>query len=370
MPFDLVPPPGSPAGPIRLGSMCLQPAEQVDIRGGRIVQLRELQAHKADFTDLTAKRATLEALNVSGAVALASTLSVEGAVSLASSLSVTGALTFGAAAGATLSLTGQLTSTLGVGTAPFVVTSTTRVANLNVAAAALADTVTTNANLTGPITSIGNATAVASQTGAGSKFVMDTGPTISALTHTGTLTHSGGRAYFRANGEAYSVAAAYSGAGNFVYFGAADATGSKAQISNTSGTSLAQLDATTNLFAGGVLSQHASTGVGYTTGAGGAVVQAVSKATAVTLNKICGQITTHNAALAAGAVVSFTLNNSTVTVNDTVVVAIGGAITSAAYNISWDTGAGVIVFSIRNVIGAGLSEAIVIRFSVFKSVQA
>ncbi|PKQ45220.1 hypothetical protein, partial [Confluentibacter flavum] len=36
----------------------------------------------------------------------------------------------------------------------------------------------TNANLTGPITSSGNTTSVASQTGTGSKFVMDTSPTL------------------------------------------------------------------------------------------------------------------------------------------------------------------------------------------------
>ncbi len=36
----------------------------------------------------------------------------------------------------------------------------------------------TNANLTGPITSVGNATAVASQTGTGSTFVMNTSPTL------------------------------------------------------------------------------------------------------------------------------------------------------------------------------------------------
>ncbi|MFZ2190089.1 MAG: hypothetical protein WAV48_04875 [Candidatus Magasanikiibacteriota bacterium] len=34
----------------------------------------------------------------------------------------------------------------------------------------------TNANLTGPITSVGNATAIASQTGTGTMFVMDTNP--------------------------------------------------------------------------------------------------------------------------------------------------------------------------------------------------
>lgn len=41
-----------------------------------------------------------------------------------------------------------------------------------------AGTVTTNANLTGPITSTGNATAVAAQTGTGSTFVMNTSPTL------------------------------------------------------------------------------------------------------------------------------------------------------------------------------------------------
>ena len=41
-----------------------------------------------------------------------------------------------------------------------------------------AATVTTNASLTGPITSVGNATSIASQTGTGSKFVVDTSPTL------------------------------------------------------------------------------------------------------------------------------------------------------------------------------------------------
>lgn len=41
-----------------------------------------------------------------------------------------------------------------------------------------AGNVTTNANLSGPITSSGNTTSVANQTGSGSKFVMDTSPTL------------------------------------------------------------------------------------------------------------------------------------------------------------------------------------------------
>ena len=39
-------------------------------------------------------------------------------------------------------------------------------------------TATINANLTGVITSVGNATSIASQTGTGSKFVVDTSPTL------------------------------------------------------------------------------------------------------------------------------------------------------------------------------------------------
>lgn len=64
-----------------------------------------------------------------------------------------------------------------------------------------AATVTTNANLTGPITSIGNTTSIASQTGTGTKFVVDTSPVLitpnigaatgSSLALDGNLTVSG-----------------------------------------------------------------------------------------------------------------------------------------------------------------------------------
>ena len=48
-----------------------------------------------------------------------------------------------------------------------------------------AATVVTNANLTGVITSVGNATSIASQTGTGSKFVVDTSPTLNTPTVSG-----------------------------------------------------------------------------------------------------------------------------------------------------------------------------------------
>lgn len=52
----------------------------------------------------------------------------------------------------------------------------TALQNLGLVASATV-TATTNANLTGPITSVGNATSIASQTGTGTKFVVDTAPT-------------------------------------------------------------------------------------------------------------------------------------------------------------------------------------------------
>lgn len=94
----------------------------------------------------------------------------------------------------TLTVNGVLTSAVVTGTAPFVVASTTKVNNLYVARAALADVSTTNANLTGPITSVGNATAIASQTGTGTTFAMSASPTFTgtvgaaAITPTGNVT--------------------------------------------------------------------------------------------------------------------------------------------------------------------------------------
>ena len=60
----------------------------------------------------------------------------------------------------TVDASGQITSTVTTGTAPFIVASTTAVSNLT------ASNVTTNANLTGAVTSVGNATSLGSFTSA------------------------------------------------------------------------------------------------------------------------------------------------------------------------------------------------------------
>ena len=110
---------------------------------------------------------------------------------------------------------------------------------------------------------------------------------------------------------------------------------------------------------------------GYGTGAGGTVTQATSKATGVTLNKLCGTITMHNAALAAAAIVSFVVTTNQVAAGDVVhiqhdtVGAIGG------YTVMPNTSAnGSFRVSVRNNTAGSLSEAIVLRFVVIKAVAS
>ena len=108
--------------------------------------------------------------------------------------------------------------------------------------------------------------------------------------------------------------------------------------------------------------------LGYTTGAGGTVTQATNKSTSVTLNKITGNITMNGAALAAAAIVSFTLTNSTVAATDQILVQHQTTGTFGAYTLSGRTAAGSAVISVRNNTAGSLSEAIVIKYTIIKSV--
>jgi hypothetical protein len=115
----------------------------------------------------------------------------------------------------------------------------------------------------------------------------------------------------------------------------------------------------------------ATTAFGYSSGAGGTVTQATSKATAVTLNKLTGEITMNAAALAAATIVTFTLNNSTAAVGDMLVVSHHSGGTIGPYLINGRvTGAGVCSIAVRNTGASSLSEAIVIKFAVIKTVTA
>jgi hypothetical protein len=112
-------------------------------------------------------------------------------------------------------------------------------------------------------------------------------------------------------------------------------------------------------------------GIGYQAGRGGAVTQATSKSTAVTLNKPSGRITLNGAALSADATVSFTLNNTSIAEGDTVVMSLSGSMgTFVHYNIWNYVGGGYALIAIKNISGGLLSDAPTINFAVIKGASA
>jgi len=106
--------------------------------------------------------------------------------------------------------------------------------------------------------------------------------------------------------------------------------------------------------------------IGYTAAAQGTVTQATSKSTAVTLNKAAGVITMNNASLATATNATFTLNNSFISANDTIILTIAsGQATAGSYNVFANAlAAGTVSITLRNISGGTLSEAIVINFAI------
>jgi hypothetical protein len=118
---------------------------------------------------------------------------------------------------------------------------------------------------------------------------------------------------------------------------------------------------------GSILSSSPTMGVGYKTGAGGAVTQITSKATGVTLNTATGQITMNNANLTTVTAVHFTLTNSAIGANDTVVVNHSSAGTDGAYLVGVSkVAAGSADINVFNATAGTLGEAIVLSFAVVK----
>lgn len=114
------------------------------------------------------------------------------------------------------------------------------------------------------------------------------------------------------------------------------------------------------------LTCYADQEIGYSKAAQGAVTQATSKSTAVTSNFSNVQVTMNNAALAAGAVVSFTLNNSLISARDTLIVNVaGGNATAGTYTTYVSTiAAGSAAISLYNISGGSLSEAIKLNIAI------
>jgi hypothetical protein len=125
------------------------------------------------------------------------------------------------------------------------------------------------------------------------------------------------------------------------------------------------ISATTSLLSSG------NGGVGYNAGAGGSVSQATNKTTAVTINKICGQITMSAGSLSSNAEATFTVNNSTVSSTDVIIVNHASVGTSGAYVVMIsNVSSGSFNITVSNISGSSKNEAIVLNFAVIKSVTA
>ena len=137
---------------------------------------------------------------------------------------------------------------------------------------------------------------------------------------------------------------------------------------------LGSASASSLVASGGIVSTGATgAGLGYSTGAGGTVLQATDRTTGVTLNKLTGQITTQATSLAAAGEVSFTVTNSTVAIGDVVVAAIqSGPTTPGSTQVSVTTvAAGSFQLTLNNLHASTADTgAAIINFAVFKAVAA
>jgi hypothetical protein len=185
-----------------------------------------------------------------------------------------------------------------------------------------AGNVTTNANLTGAVTSVGNATSLGSFTSA---------QLLAALTD-----------------ETGTGANVFANTPTFV----------TPVIGSATGTSLAVTGAVTS---------SGTAGIGYATGAGGAVTQAISRTTGVTLDKTTGSITLFSAAGTTSAT-TFTVTNSTVAATDVIVLSQKSG--TDLYDLMVTAvGAGSFNITFRTT-GGTTTEQPVFNFAVIKGVAA
>lgn len=112
----------------------------------------------------------------------------------------------------------------------------------------------------------------------------------------------------------------------------------------------------------------------FRTGSGGAVTQITNRTTGVTLNTICGAITTNNASLAAEATADFVVTNSKIAITDTIIVSVRSGSNGGGTLVTVNgVAAGSFTIRVHNGnVAAGTAEtgAIIINFAVIKAVVA
>jgi|TARA_R110000744_G_scaffold227160_1_gene345400 hypothetical protein len=141
-------------------------------------------------------------------------------------------------------------------------------------------------------------------------------------------------------------------------------------VAGTSAITLSSSGAT--FTAGSLLSTVAAGGIGYGTGAGGAVTQASNRTTGATVNAISGAITTDDASLAAGAEATFTVTNSSVAIGDVIVLSARSGQTAATSIPAVTTvAAGSFDITLTNLNASTADTGpMIINFAVIKAVSA
>lgn len=119
-----------------------------------------------------------------------------------------------------------------------------------------------------------------------------------------------------------------------------------------------------------IVSNHPTNGVGYTTGAGGTIVQGTNKSTAFTLSKVSGQVTFAAGSLGAGATAVSIWTNTAVGATDTITFSHVSGGTLGAYTFIAQCGAGTVNLAITNISTGSLNEQPIIQFTLNKGVTS
>ena len=115
----------------------------------------------------------------------------------------------------------------------------------------------------------------------------------------------------------------------------------------------------------------ATTSMGYSTGAGGAVTQTGSITSNITINKICGQITTVSSTFSSSSFVSFFVSNNTVGIDDTVIINLQSYTQENKYIINVvNVDVGSFYVQIFTPAAITSSESLILNFSVIKAVSS
>lgn len=124
----------------------------------------------------------------------------------------------------------------------------------------------------------------------------------------------------------------------------------------------------------GAITSSAPTGggIGYATGAGGAVTQITNRSTGVTLSKLTGAITTDTTSLAGLATATFTVTNTTVAIGDTIILSqrSGAAQPTTICQVSAVAAGSFNITVINTHTTNAETGAIVLNFAVIKAVSA